>query len=117
MLVWGAAAMMSVSCADLPLCAQDSVAHVQWWDTAAPQTPYHYTRIEQQDDHDILVVGGGDHLTGESAPSNLQSFRPQAPAACQAHAYACKLHIHRCVRRCLSALSLPVWILNAWWRA
>ena len=51
--------------ADLPLL-QGSVAHAQWWDTASPQTPYHYIRIEQQDDHDILVVGGGDHLTGES---------------------------------------------------
>ncbi len=46
-------------------CEQGSVAQVQWWDTASPQTPYHYTRIEEQDDHDILVVGGGDHLTGE----------------------------------------------------
>ena len=50
------------------------MAHVQWWDTASPQTPYHYTRIEQQDDHDILVVGGGDHLTGESGLCTRQNI-------------------------------------------
>ena len=34
---------------------------MEWWSTASP---YHYVRTEEQDDHDILVVGGGDHLTG-----------------------------------------------------
>ena len=28
------------------------------------QSPYHYVRIETQPDHDVLVVGGGDHPTG-----------------------------------------------------
>jgi len=28
------------------------------------QSPYHYVRIETQPEHDVLVVGGGDHPTG-----------------------------------------------------
>lgn len=28
-------------------------------------TPYHYTRVESFDDHDVLVVGGSDHPTGQ----------------------------------------------------
>ena len=29
-----------------------------WWDTA---TPYHNVRIEEKEDHDILVVAGENH--------------------------------------------------------
>jgi hypothetical protein len=28
-------------------------------------TPYHYTRVESFDDHDVLVVGGSDHPAGQ----------------------------------------------------
>jgi hypothetical protein len=38
-----------------------SVKRADWWDTA---TPYHYVRLEEQGDNDILVVGGEDHPTG-----------------------------------------------------
>jgi hypothetical protein len=33
----------------------------QWWDTA---DTYHYMRIEQRQDFDVLVVGGEDTSTG-----------------------------------------------------
>jgi glycine/D-amino acid oxidase-like deaminating enzyme/nitrite reductase/ring-hydroxylating ferredoxin subunit len=33
------------------------------WDTA---DPYHYIRTQEQDDHDILIVGGEDHRTGQA---------------------------------------------------
>jgi hypothetical protein len=49
----------------------------EWWDTA---TPYHNVRIEEKDDHDILVVGGEDHNSGmkfedyHDAYSNLEKW-------------------------------------------
>ena len=55
------------------------MAHVQWWDTSSP---YHYIRIEQQEDHDILVVGGGDHLTGAQ---HLHSLAHQTVGDCFWH--------------------------------
>lgn len=39
-----------------------SVEQASWWDTASP---YHYVRIEEREDYDVLVVGGGDHPTGK----------------------------------------------------
>lgn len=33
-----------------------------WWDTA---TPYHNVRIEEKEDHDILVVAGENHDSGK----------------------------------------------------
>jgi hypothetical protein len=48
-----------------------------WWDTA---TPYHNVRIEEREDHDILVVGGEDHNAGmkfedyHDAYSNLEKW-------------------------------------------
>ncbi|MEO5821721.1 MAG: FAD-dependent oxidoreductase [Vicinamibacteraceae bacterium] len=33
-----------------------------WWDTA---DPYHYLRVDPQDDHDIVIFGGEDHKTGQ----------------------------------------------------
>jgi glycine/D-amino acid oxidase-like deaminating enzyme/nitrite reductase/ring-hydroxylating ferredoxin subunit len=39
-----------------------SVERASWWDT---MTPYHYTRVESFDDHDVLVVGGSDHPAGQ----------------------------------------------------
>lgn len=32
------------------------------WDTG---DPYHYVRIQEEDDHDMLIVGGEDHRTGQ----------------------------------------------------
>lgn len=32
-----------------------------WWDTLEP---YHYVRLVEFDDHDVLIVGGEDHHTG-----------------------------------------------------
>lgn len=32
------------------------------WDTAEP---YHYVRIQEESDHDVLIVGGEDHRTGQ----------------------------------------------------
>jgi Rieske Fe-S protein len=43
-----------------------SVPSVLLWD--APDdlwTPYHYIRVASEDDHDVLVVGGEDHKTGQ----------------------------------------------------
>lgn len=39
-----------------------SVPHALYWDTA---TPYHYVRVQPGGDHDILIVGGEDHKTGQ----------------------------------------------------
>jgi glycine/D-amino acid oxidase-like deaminating enzyme/nitrite reductase/ring-hydroxylating ferredoxin subunit len=45
---------------------KDSVPPVLLWD-APPSTsePYHYIRIARADDHDVLIVGGEDHKTGQ----------------------------------------------------
>jgi flavin-dependent dehydrogenase len=43
---------------------KDSVPWAQWWDTL---DPYHYVRIagHLDDMHDLLIVGGEDHKTGQ----------------------------------------------------
>ena len=33
------------------------------WDTG---DPYHYVRIQEEDGHDLLIVGGEDHRTGQA---------------------------------------------------
>ena len=33
------------------------------WDTA---DPYHYVRMQEENDHDLLIVGGEDHRTGQA---------------------------------------------------
>jgi glycine/D-amino acid oxidase-like deaminating enzyme/nitrite reductase/ring-hydroxylating ferredoxin subunit len=33
-----------------------------YWDTL---DPYHYVRVEEREDHDVLIVGGEDHKTGQ----------------------------------------------------
>ena len=35
-----------------------------WWST---DSPYHYVRLQPEGDHDVLVVGGGDHPVGMRA--------------------------------------------------
>ena len=42
--------------------AKGSVPKILLWDTA---DPYHYVRIQELDDHDVLIVGGEDHKTGQ----------------------------------------------------
>ena len=39
-----------------------SFPKVLLWDTA---DPYHYVRIQEEDAHDVLIVGGEDHRTGQ----------------------------------------------------
>lgn len=40
-----------------------SVAHALFWDTG---DPYHYVRLQKENTHDILIVGGEDHKTGQA---------------------------------------------------
>jgi glycine/D-amino acid oxidase-like deaminating enzyme/nitrite reductase/ring-hydroxylating ferredoxin subunit len=44
---------------------RDSVTHALYWDTG---DPYHYIRLQPQvdADHDLLIVGGEDHKTGQA---------------------------------------------------
>jgi glycine/D-amino acid oxidase-like deaminating enzyme/nitrite reductase/ring-hydroxylating ferredoxin subunit len=39
-----------------------SIEKVLMWDTG---DPYHYIRIQEESDHDVLIVGGEDHRTGQ----------------------------------------------------
>jgi glycine/D-amino acid oxidase-like deaminating enzyme/nitrite reductase/ring-hydroxylating ferredoxin subunit len=41
-----------------------------WSDTAEP---FNYLRVDQHPDHDIAILGGGDHKTGQ-IPDNMQPF-------------------------------------------
>ena len=41
---------------------KNSVAKALYWDTL---DPYHYVRIQEESDHDLLIVGGEDHKTGQ----------------------------------------------------
>lgn len=51
--------------------------YVLWWDTGDHDSqwicqPYHYVRLEEYDDqHDVLIVGGEDHRTGQTDDENL----------------------------------------------
>jgi glycine/D-amino acid oxidase-like deaminating enzyme/nitrite reductase/ring-hydroxylating ferredoxin subunit len=40
-----------------------SVPQLLLWDTP---DPYHYVRLQAADDHDVLIVGGEDHKTGQA---------------------------------------------------
>ncbi len=42
-----------------------NVAPALYWDTA---DPYHYIRVAPADGHDVLIVGGNDHRTGQGEP-------------------------------------------------
>lgn len=64
-------AMMSKMFAQLPAyrtyaigarVPKDSVEKCLLWDTA---DPYHYIRTQPETDHDVLIVGGEDHRTGQ----------------------------------------------------
>ena len=56
-----------------------------WWDTSSP---YHYVRLEDHGDDEILVVGGEDHVVGinptdyKDAYASLENWaRARWPAA------------------------------------
>ena len=40
-----------------------SVTRALYWDTL---DPYHYIRLQSYEDHDVLIVGGEDHKTGQA---------------------------------------------------
>ena len=42
---------------------KDSVTKALYWDNC---DPYHYVRTQPMDDHDLLIVGGEDHKTGQA---------------------------------------------------
>ena len=42
---------------------KDSIMHALYWDTLHP---YHYIRLLTLKDHDVLIVGGEDHKTGQA---------------------------------------------------
>jgi glycine/D-amino acid oxidase-like deaminating enzyme/nitrite reductase/ring-hydroxylating ferredoxin subunit len=42
---------------------KNSVTRALYWDTG---DPYHYLRLQREDDHDVLIVGGEDHKTGQA---------------------------------------------------
>ena len=41
-----------------------SIADALLWDTA---DPYHYVRLQPEEEHDLLIVGGEDHRSGEAS--------------------------------------------------
>jgi glycine/D-amino acid oxidase-like deaminating enzyme/nitrite reductase/ring-hydroxylating ferredoxin subunit len=43
--------------------AKGTVPDLLFWDTA---DPYHYLRIDEQPDHDLVIFGGEDHKTGQA---------------------------------------------------
>jgi Rieske Fe-S protein len=51
---------------------KDSVTRALYWDTG---DPYHYLRLQREDDHDILIVGGEDHKTGQENDGNERFAR------------------------------------------
>lgn len=61
--------------------ASGSVPWSQWWDTL---DPYHYARIAGRldDRHDLLIVGGEDHKTGQAddAPARFERLAAWAGA-------------------------------------
>jgi glycine/D-amino acid oxidase-like deaminating enzyme/nitrite reductase/ring-hydroxylating ferredoxin subunit len=52
-----------------------SVPQVLSWDTG---DPYHYVRIQPLDNHDLLIVGGEDHKTGQQHDSPQRYRRIEA---------------------------------------
>ena len=42
---------------------KNSIPTALYWDSL---DPYHYVRLQPMDDHDILIIGGEDHKTGQA---------------------------------------------------
>ncbi|HEY0970463.1 MAG TPA: FAD-dependent oxidoreductase [Gemmatimonadales bacterium] len=49
-----------------------SVPTALFWDTG---DPYHYVRIQPEGEHDVLVVGGEDHKTGQATDTDERFVR------------------------------------------
>lgn len=50
--------------------AKGALPRALWWDTGDQRArtafpPYHYIRIHEEEDHDVLILGGEDHKTGQ----------------------------------------------------
>ena len=52
--------------------SKGSVEKVLLWDTG---DPYHYIRIQPETDHDVLIVGGEDHRTGQADDTMIHHQR------------------------------------------
>ena len=52
-----------------------SVVKALYWDTP---TPYHYVRLQEAADHDVLIVGGEDHKTGQADDADERFLRLEA---------------------------------------
>lgn len=46
---------------------KNSVPHILLWDTL---NPYHYVRVKPMNAHDLLIIGGEDHKTGQMPNQN-----------------------------------------------
>ncbi len=53
---------------------RDSIPQILLWDTP---DPYHYVRLHRADGHDVLIVGGEDHKTGQANDANERFRRLQ----------------------------------------
>jgi glycine/D-amino acid oxidase-like deaminating enzyme/nitrite reductase/ring-hydroxylating ferredoxin subunit len=59
------------------LVPKDSIRPGLWWDTGNMKSewvtdPYHYVRLQPYDEkHDLLIVGGEDHKTGQADKENI----------------------------------------------
>ena len=49
-----------------------SVTRGLYWDTG---DPYHYLRLQRENDYDVLIVGGEDHKTGQANDGNERFAR------------------------------------------
>jgi nitrite reductase/ring-hydroxylating ferredoxin subunit len=49
-----------------------SLTRALYWDTG---DPYHYLRLQREDDYDVLIVGGEDHKTGQANDGNERFAR------------------------------------------
>jgi len=51
-----------------------AVTRALFWDTP---DPYHYVRLQNAEDHEILIVGGEDHKTGQADDAEVRFSRLQ----------------------------------------
>jgi glycine/D-amino acid oxidase-like deaminating enzyme/nitrite reductase/ring-hydroxylating ferredoxin subunit len=71
--------------------AAGSVPDALFWDTL---DPYHYLRIERHRDHDLVILGGEDHKTGQVADTDAcyqrleQMLRSQLPQISLTHRWS-----------------------------
>ena len=55
--------------------ARGVVPDALWWDTA---DPYQFVRVEPQQDHDVVILGGEDHKTGQQGDTEVCYRRLEA---------------------------------------